>query len=251
MEAIKDTYTMTQRVLKHTLKSIDTLITVVLMPVMIMLASVYIYGSAMSVGSISYVDYVVPGILVLTVITGSSYTAYRLNQDVTKGIFERFHSMPIAKSSILGGHVYTSVLYNFISVIFVVLAAFLFGFRLQTSFSGIVLAFLLLLFLNLAVTWIGVFFGLLAKNVETASIFSYVLMAFVFISSAFAPTSTMKSGLKFVANHQPFTWIIDGLRNLLVNQELTADFWWGLLALVIMGTAFRWAALILYKKRLA
>ncbi|MGC6768827.1 ABC transporter permease [Enterococcus sp. LJL51] len=250
MHTVQDTMTMTGRVLKHTMKSIDTLITVVLMPVMIMLASVYIYGSAMDMGNKSYIDYVVPGILILTIITGSGYTAYRLTQDVTKGIFERFHSMPIAKSSILGGHVYTSVLYNFVSMFFVGIAALLFGYRMETSLLHFMLAFLLLLVFNFAMTWVAVFFGLLAKSVETASVYSYILMAFVFVSSAFAPIESMKSGLQIFAKYNPFTAVIDGLRELLSGNTLDSATLTGLIFSGTVWLVFAFGSVVVYKKKL-
>lgn len=250
MYVLQDTLTMTRRVLKHTMKSIDTLITVVLMPVMIMLASIYIYGSAMDVGKVNYVDYVVPGILVLTIISGAAYTSYRVSQDITKGIFERFHSMPIAKSSILAGHVYTSVIYNFISLIFVLLAAYLFGFRSSLSLTHVTLAILLVLVFNFAITWVAVFFGLLAKNVETAGLFSYILMALVFVSSAFAPVETMKPGLRAFAEYQPFSFVIDGLRDLFTGSQIGMNVWLGLAFSLSVWFIFRIASVLVYKKRL-
>lgn len=250
MYALQDTLTMTQRVLKHSMKSIDTLITVVLMPVVIMLGSVYVYGSAMDVGNTNYVNYVVPGIFILTIISGIAYASYRLHQDISNGIFERFHSMPITKSAILAGHVYTSVLYNFVSLLFVCLVAFLIGFRTNSSLLDLTLAFLMLLVFNFALTWVAMFFALLAKNLETASLFSYLLMIFVFASSAFAPIETMSSGLRNFATYQPFTFVIDGLRDLLINSTISMNVCLGLLFSLLIWAVFQIGAIRVYKKRL-
>ena len=123
-----DTVVLSGRMMRHTFRSVDTLITVVAMPIMMMLMFVYVFGGAIKTGSMNYINYVVPGILLITIASGASYTAFRINNDVTAGIFDRFHSMPISKSSILGGHVLTSVVVNVFSA---VLVALLLGFRAE------------------------------------------------------------------------------------------------------------------------
>lgn len=230
MRSFGDTAVMGGRVLRHTFRSIDTLITVVAMPVMMMLMTVYVFGGAMDTGPIEYIDFVVPGIILYTIVSGVAYTAFRLNNDVTAGIFDRFHSMPIAKSSILGGHVLTSVVFNAFSVVIVMLIALLAGYRPGAGIAGWLLAAGILLLFTLAMTWIAVTFGLLAKTGEGAGVFSYFMLPLLFLSSGFAPTETMPGILRAFANHQPVTPIIDTVRSLMMrepagNSALIAVLW--------------------------
>jgi len=136
----------------------------------------------------NYVNYLLPGILLIAIASGIAYTAYRLFIDVQKGIFERFHSMPIAHSSILWGHVLTSLVSNAISLIVIILVALIMGFRSSAGiFSWLAVIGILLLF-TLALTWLAAIAGLSAKSVDGASAFSYPLLFLPFISSAFVPT---------------------------------------------------------------
>ncbi|RJE47162.1 MULTISPECIES: ABC transporter permease [unclassified Dehalobacter] len=247
---ISDTTVMCGRVLRHTLRSVDTIITVIAMPVMMMLASVYVYGGAMDLGRVNYIDYIVPGILLFCIVSGVAYSAVRLNNDVTKGIFERFHSMPIAKSSILGGHVLTSVLFNAVSVLAVLLVALLIGFRPGAGIVGWLLASGILLLFTLAMTWIAVTFGLLAKSLEGSGVFSYLLMILIFTSSAFAPTGTMPAALRYFAEVQPMTPIIDSVRSLLMTGTVSNAVWLAILWCVGIWIFFHLAAMRIYKRRI-
>ena len=125
----KDTEVMLGRSMRHILRSMDTIITVTLMPIMFMLLFVYVFGGAIQTGTDKYVNYLLPGILLIAIASGISYTAYRLFLDMQRGIFERFHSMPIAHSTIMWGHVLTSLVSNAISVIIIILVALIMGFR--------------------------------------------------------------------------------------------------------------------------
>jgi len=247
---ISDTLVMCGRILRHTVRSVDTIITVVAMPVMMMLASVYIYGGAMNIGSSNYVDYIVPGITLFCILSGIAYSAVRLHNDVAKGIFERFHSMPIAKSSILNGHVLTSVIFNIVSVIAVMLFALLIGFRPTAGIAEWLLAAGIIILFTLAMTWIAITFGLLAQNIETAGVFSYVLLALVFTSSGFAPTSTMPAPLRAFANYQPITPVIDSIRALLMGKSAGNNLWVAILWCLIILIFFRIMAMRVYKSKL-
>ena len=221
---------MSGRVLRHTFRSVDTLITVVAMPIVMMLMFVYVFGGAMDTGSMKYIDYVVPGIILMCIESGVAYSAVRLNNDVTRGIFERFHSMPIAKSSILGGHVVTSLIFNAFSTVLILLFALLVGFRPQAGIAGWLLVTGILLLFTLAMTWVAIFFGLLAGNAEGAGVFSYLLMILLFISSAFAPTETMPAVVRVFAEKQPMTPLIESVRSLMLNEPagssaVTAALW--------------------------
>lgn len=225
-----DTMVMSGRMLRHNFRSMDTIITVIAMPLMIMLMFVYVFGGSINTGSIKYINYVVPGIILMCITSGVAYSAFRLNNDVTKGIFERFRSMPVAKSSILGGHVLTSVVFNAFSTVLILLFSLLFGFRSEAGITGWLLATGVLLLFTLAMTWIAVMFGLFANSAEGAGVFSYLLLGLLFISSGFAPTASMPRMVRIFAENQPMTPIINTVRSLLMNESagknaLTAVLW--------------------------
>ncbi|MDR1796311.1 MAG: ABC transporter permease [Clostridiales Family XIII bacterium] len=238
--AISDTVVMTGRVMKQVLRSLDTIITVLLMPVALLLAMNYVIGGAMDLGGVATADYMLPGIIIMCVLSGVAYTAYRLHVDVQKGIFERFHSMPIAKSSILGGHVLTSVVTNAVSVIAIVLIGLLIGFRPAAGAVGWLLAALVVLLFITAMTWISVFFGLITKSVETVGVFSYLLIGLTFTSSSFAPVSSMPPALAAFARHQPMTAVADSIRLLLLGEPVGSSFAASIVWCVAIGAVF-WA----------
>jgi ABC-2 type transport system permease protein len=220
-----DTAVLTGRSLSHILRSPDTIITTAVTPIALMLMFVYVLGGAINTGTGSYVNYLLPGILLITVASGIAYTAYRLFLDMQGGIFERFQSMPIARSAVLWGHVLTSLVANLVSVALVVLVALLMGFR---SGAG-VLAWLgvagILVLFTLALTWLAVIAGLSAKTVDGASAFSYPLIFLPFISSAFVPTETMPGPVRWFAENQPVTSIVNTIRDLLAQQPVGTDIW--------------------------
>jgi ABC-2 type transport system permease protein len=248
---VGDTALLTGRSLRHITRSLDTIITTTLMPIAFLLLFVFVFGGAIETGSGSYVDYLLPGILVITVASGVSYTAYRLFLDLQSGIFERFHSMPIARSSVLWAHVLTSLAAIGMSVAVVVLSAVVMGFR---SGAG-VLAWLavtgILALFTLALTWLAVIPGLTAKSVDGASAFSYPLILLPFVSSAFVPTDTMPGPVRAFAENQPVTSIVDAIRDLLAGQPVGGGIWVALgwcLALLAVAYGF---AMAVYRRRTA
>jgi ABC-2 type transport system permease protein len=221
--------------MRHVTRSLDTIITTAITPVAIMLMFVYVFGGAIDTGTVSYVDYMLPGILLITIASGISYTALRLFTDMRSGIFERFQSMPIARSGVLWAHVLTSLAANAISIAAVIGVALLAGFRSGAGVAAwLAVAGILALF-TLALTWIAVIPGLTAKSVDGASAFSYPLVFLPFISSAFVPTDTMPGPVRAFAQHQPVTSIVDTLRALLTQQPVGTGVW----------TALAWCAGIL------
>ncbi len=246
-----DTVVLTGRSLRHITRSMDTIITTTLMPIAFMLLFVFVFGGAIDTGSDSYVGYLLPGILLITVASGVSYTAYRLFLDMNSGIFDRFHSMPIARSSVLWAHVLTSLVAISMSLAVVVVVALIMGFR---SGAG-VLAWLavtgILVLFTLALTWLAVIPGLTAKSVDGASAFSYPLIFLPFISSAFVPTETMPGPVRVFAENQPVTSIVDAIRNLLAGQPVGSDIWIALAWCVgLLAVAYS-VAMVIYRRRTA
>lgn len=214
----RDTTVLLGRSLRHITRSPDTIITTTIMPIAFMLLFVYVFGGAIESGAASYVDYLLPGILLITIASGVSYTAYRLFLDIQSGIFGRFRSMPIARSSVLWAHVLTSLVANLVSLVVVVLVARLMGFRSGAGvWAWLAVTGVLVLF-TLALTWMAVIAGLSARSVDGAGAFSYPLILLPFISSAFVPTDTMPRAVRAFAEHQPVTSIVNVLRGLLAQQ---------------------------------
>jgi ABC-2 type transport system permease protein len=246
-----DSAVLTGRSLRHITRSPDTIITTTIMPIAFMLLFVYVFGGAISSGSDKYVNYLLPGILLITIASGISYTAYRLFLDTKSGIFERFQSMPIARSSVLWAHVLTSLVANLVSVVVVVAVALLMGFRSGAGvLAWLAVAGILILF-TLALTWLAVIPGLSATTVDGASAFSYPLIFLPFISSAFVPTDTMPGPVRAFAENQPVTSIVNAIRGLFTQQPVGADLWIALawcVGLLIVAYAF---AMVAYRRKIA
>lgn len=243
-----DMAVMLGRSLKHITRSVDTVITTVVMPIAIMLLFVFVLGGAIQTGSDSYIGYQLPGILLITVASGVAYTSLRLFTDNKSGIVERFHSMPIARSVPLWGHVLTSLISITVSVVIVIVVAVGLGFRSSADFlSWFGIAGILILF-TLALTWIAVIAGLVAKTPDGAGVFSYPLIFLPFISSAFVPTETMPTALRIFAENQPVTSIVNTMRGLLENQPVGNDIWVALAWCVgILAVAY-FLAIRVYRK---
>jgi ABC-2 type transport system permease protein len=222
---LTDTAALTGRTLRHVTRSIDTIITTAVVPIAMMLLFVYVFGGAIDTGSVDYVDYMLPGILLITVASGISYTAFRLFTDMQEGIFERFQSMPVARSGLLWAHVVTTLVATMISLAVVIAVAFAMGFRTGAGpLAWLAVAGILMLF-TVALTWLAVIPGLSATTIEGASAFSYPLIFLPFLSSAFVPTDTMPGPVRWFAENQPVTSIIDTIRNLFAEQPVESDVW--------------------------
>src|SRR5512147_1524936 len=240
---------MLGRSMRHILRSMDTIITVTITPIAMMLLFVYVFGGAIQTGTDNYVDYLLPGILLIAIASGIAYTSYRLFMDMQRGIIERFHSMPIARSAALWGHVLTSLVSNAISVLVIILVALIMGFRSSAGvMSWLAVTGVLALF-TLALTWIAVIAGLSATSVDGAGAFAYPLIFLPFISSAFVPTASMPSVVRAFAENQPVTPIVDAIRALLSGQPVGNDMWGALTWCVgIMLVAYIFA-MRAYKRR--
>lgn len=246
-----DMSVMLGRSMRHIVRSMDTIITVTVMPIMFMLLFVYVFGGAIQTGTENYVNYLLPGILLIAIASGTAYTAYRLFMDMQKGIFERFHSMPIARSAPLWGHVLTSLVSNAISVVVILLVALIMGFRSSAGILSWLAAAGILTLFTLALTWIAVIAGLSATSVDGAGAFSYPLIFLPFISSAFVPTESMPPVVRAFAENQPVTSIVEAIRALLSNQPVGNDIWIALawcLGILIVAYLF---AMRTYKRKAA
>jgi ABC-2 type transport system permease protein len=230
-----DAGVMLDRSIKHVTRSLDTIITVTVMPIAFLLLFRYVFGGAIQANTDNYVNYLMPGILLMAIASGIAYTGFRLFMDMKSGIFERFHSMPIARSAVLWGHVLTSLVSNAISVAVIIGVGLVIGFRSSAGLlAWLAVAGILTLF-TLALTWLAVIPGLTASTPDGASAFSYPLIFLPFISSAFVPTETMPGPVRAFAENQPVTAIVNSIRASLDQQPVGTDIW----------TALAWCAGIL------
>lgn len=254
MEAIKkhfvsDLGVMLGRSMRHIFRSTDTIVTVCITPIAMMLLFVYVLGGAIQSGTDNYVNYLLPGILLIAIASGISYTAYRLFLDKQRGIIERFHTMPISRSSVLWGHVLTSVVSNAISVVVIILVALLMGFRSSAGvLPWLAVTGILVLFI-LALSWVAAIAGLSAQSMEGATAFSYPIIFLPFISSAFVPTESMPAAVRAFAENQPVTAIVEAIRALLSGQPVGNDIWVALtwcIGILIVAYLF---AMRIYKRK--
>ena len=247
---LQDVSVLTRRSLTHILRSPDTIITTAVTPVAMLLLFVYVLGGAIDVGSTQYVDYLLPGILLITVASGISYTGYRLFLDTRGGIVERFQSMPISRAAVLWAHVLTSMVANLISLAVVVAVGLIMGFRTGAGVLSWLAVIGIIGLFTLALTWLAVIPGLTATTVDGVSGFSYPLIFLPFISSAFVPTAGMPGPVRWFAEHQPVTAIVDTVRNLFATTPVGHDGWIAVAWCVgILVVAYAWAMRI-YRAKL-
>jgi ABC-2 type transport system permease protein len=246
---MSDSIALIGRSMRHSIRSVDALLTAVMLPVMLLLLFVYVFGGAIEADG-RYVDYVVPGIVLLCAGFGAATTAVSVNADMTSGVIDRFRSMPIAASAPLTGHVVASVARNLVSIALVLGTALVVGFEPTAGplewlgVLGVLLAFMT------AVSWLAAAFGLLARSAESAGAFSFFVLFLPYLSSAFVPPETMPAGLQAIAEHQPITPITETLRSLLLGtpggDALVALAW--CLGFAVLGAV---AAAALFRSRTA
>jgi ABC-2 type transport system permease protein len=237
-----DTRVMVTRSVRRSLRDPEAFFTALMLPVILMLLFVYVFGGAMRTGT-SYVDYVVPGLIVLCAGFGAGTTATAVAQDMTNGIVDRFRSMPVAPSSVLTGHVVASVLRNLLATFLVICVGLAVGWRPTGSSLDWVAAILVVVLFILALSWLAAAVGLLAGGPEAANSMTIVLMFLPYVSTAFVPVDTMPSWLQGFAEHQPMTPVIETLRGLwmgtpLGHQPLWAVVWCvGILLVAAVGSS--------------
>ena len=219
-----DTRIMIGRSVRHIVRSTDALILSVVLPVAILFLFVYVFGGAITTDT-EYINYVVPGIILLTAGFGAALTATAVNVDLTEGLMDRLRSMPIRASAAVTGHVAASMVRNLLVTVLVFGIALAIGFRPQAGpWEWLGVVGILSLFV-LAITWISVILGLVAKSVDAASGFAFFVAFVPYVSSAFVPTDTMPTVLRAIAENQPVTPIIETARGLLLGTPVGDHAW--------------------------
>lgn len=219
--ALSDTWVLIQRSLKHITKNPDQLLGLTIQPIMFMLLFRYVFGGAIDIGGTTYVNFLVAGILIQMAAFGALTTSLSVATDVRKGIVDRFKSLPIVSFSVVTGHVVGDLFRNTISATVMIAVAFLVGFRPSASFTEWLMIVGILLLFTFAMSWIAAIMGLLAKSVEAVQWMGFLLVfPLTFASAAFVPTETMPAGLRFFAENQPVTHVIEAIRALMVGTPI-------------------------------
>ncbi len=235
---LHDTLALTGRLMKHITRSIDTVITTALMPVAFLLLFRFVFGGAV-VGSLpadaNYTNYLIPGIVIMTIGSSVAYTTLRVYNDMSKGITSRLRTMPISRSAVLWAHVLTSLVSILLTLVLVIAIAFAVGFRPEASFGDWLGIAGITVLVTLALTWLAVIPGMTATSAEASGAYAYPLIFLPFLSSAFVPTETMPGPLRWFAENQPFTSVIDTLRNLIEGQPVGNAIWVALAWIVGVG----------------
>ncbi|WP_378733245.1 ABC transporter permease [Nocardia brasiliensis] len=213
---------MLRRNFKHIARNPTSVFNAVLMPIIIMLMFVYMFGDAFDVG-VDYIDYATPGLMLLAVCYGLGATATSVNSDMTKGIINRFKVMDVSRGAVLTGHVVASVLTNLVAIAALIGVAFLLGFDPAAGFLDWLGVAGIIVLLGCAAGWLTVALGLAAKSPETAGLASVPLVMLPFFSSAIVPAEKMGPGLRQFAEYQPFTPIIETMRGLLSGAPAAGD----------------------------
>jgi ABC-2 type transport system permease protein len=216
---MSEALTMSGRCLRLSRRNVEALLTSLMLPVMLMLLFVYLFGGAIHTGT-AYVTYVVPGVLLLCAGFGSATTAVSVSNDMTGGVIDRFRSLDIGGGAILAGHVAASIVRNAASTAVVFGVAFLIGFRPHAGALGWLAAAGILLLFILAISWLAAAFGLVATSPEAAGGITFLVMFLPYPSSAFVPIDTMPTWLRGFAEHQPATPVIETIRGLLLGTPV-------------------------------
>jgi ABC-2 type transport system permease protein len=245
---VHDTNALSGRLMKAILRSPDTIITVAITPIAIFLLFRYVFGGAIDVGDANYTNYLLPGILLITIASSVAYTALRIFNDTQKGITARLATMPISRSSVLWSHVVTSLFSNAVTIVIIVGVGFAMGFRPDAGLGGWLAIVAVLALFTLGMTWLAVIPGLAAKSMEGATAFSYPLIFLPFLSSAFVPTSSMPGPVRWFAENQPVTSIVDTLRSLIEGVPVGSDIWVALAWMVGIGAVAYVVAVRVYRK---
>ena len=250
--AVRDSSTMLRRNLKHLLRYPSLTVTIIAMPVVFLLLFVYVFGGTLGAGlpggattaepRAAYLHYLTPAILVMTVVSVANSTAIMVAKDATEGIIDRFRTLPIARSAPVTGHVLAAMAQTVFGLVVVLAIALALGYRSDASVAGWAGAVGILLLMGWAVTWLCVALGLASGSVEAASNAPMPLVLLPFLSSAFVPTDSMPSGLAWVAEHQPFTPIIETLRACLDGRDPGSDAGWAIgWCVLLVAVCFWWA----------
>jgi ABC transporter DrrB family efflux protein len=243
--AVSDTLVLAKRSLKRIPRQPDLLVGFTIQPIMFVLLFVYVFGGAINTGRLDYVDFLMPGIIVQSMVFGGFVTALGLAEDLKKGLIDRFRSLPMWGPAVVAGRIMADVGTNVIQLVIMFAVGIAAGFRFNASFLDIVAGLALLLFIGYAFSWVFAFIGLSASSPEASNAYGFtILFPVTFISSAFVPPATMPDWLQPVAEHNPFTTMVDAARALFIGTEAGNDVWgavaWSIGIIAVFGMLSVW-----------
>jgi ABC-2 type transport system permease protein len=254
--AARDSVTMLRRNLRHMQRYPSLTLMLLGQPIVFLLLFVYIFGGTLgdglggAGGRAEYVGYVTPAILLITVVSAAMGTAISVAMDMTEGIIARFRTMAISRASVLTGHVIGTVIQTVLGLVVVTGVALAVGFSPTAGFSEWAAAAGVLLLLTVALTWMSVALGLVAKSVETASNTPMIFLMLPFLGSGFVPTDSLPAGLRWFAEHQPFTPVVETLRGLLLDTPIGNSAWLATGWCVLLGAlGYLWSKSLFAKER--
>jgi ABC transporter DrrB family efflux protein len=237
---VTDTIVIAERNLIRLPRRPELLLAFTVQPIMFVLLFRYVFGGAINTGGVPYVEYLIPGIIVQNIAFGGFVTALGLNEDVHKGLIDRFRSLPMARSAVLAGRTSSDIVTNFLGVCILVITGLIIGFSFHAPAWHVVAGFALLLLIGFAFSWVFALVGLLAHTPESANSIGFILIfPLTFISSAFVPVATMPEPLKTFAQVNPFTIFVDAMRSLWLGTPAGNNVWgavaWAIGILVVFA----------------
>ena len=243
--AVTDTFQLAKRSVKRIRRQPDLLVGFTIQPIMFVLLFVYVFGGAIDTGPLDYVDFLIPGIIVQSMVFGGFVTALGLAEDIKKGLIDRFRSLPMWAPAVVSGRILADVGTNAVQLAIMFAVGIAAGFRFHSSVSEIVAGLALLLLIGYAFSWVFAFIGLTASSPEASNAYGFtILFPVTFVSSAFVPPDTMPSWLQPVAEHNPFTTMVDAARALFVDTPAGNDIWgavlWSIGIIGVFGVLSVW-----------
>ncbi len=247
--AFSDIVILTQRNLRHIMRLPQLIVFSTIQPIMFMLLFTYVFGGAIKLNFQNYITYLLPGIIVQTVLFGSMQTGISLADDMSKGIVDRFRSLPIHSSAILSARTITDIVRNLFVVILMITVGFIIGFRIEHGLLHFLLGILVTLLFGFAFSWIAATIGLVVKNVEAAQVSGFIwIFPLIFASSIFVPVDTMPAWLQVFAKHTPVTISVNTVRALFLGQPYVHSLWYTILWTIAILAVFVPLAITRYKK---
>lgn len=249
---ISDTLVLAKRSLLRVPRQPDLLVGFTVQPVLFILLFVYVLGGAIQTPGFDYVDYLMPGIIVQSIVFGGFVTALGLSDDVKKGLMDRFRSLPMARSALLTGRTLGDVATNVFQLVVMISVGLLIGFNFSSSVGEVVAGIALVLFIGYAFSWVFAFVGLVSSSPEAANAYGFtILFPVTFVSSAFVPVDSMPSWLQPVAEHNPFTAMVNATRSLFLGIPAGNDVWLAVVWTVVIIAVFAPLAVWRYRRVVA
>jgi ABC-2 type transport system permease protein/oleandomycin transport system permease protein len=247
--AISDTLVLSKRNFMRIVRAPDLLLAFTVQPIMFVLLFAYVFGGAIPTPGHSYIDFLIPGILVQTMSFGGFVTAMGIAEDLRKGLIDRFRSLPMARSAVLAGRTLSDIATNTISIAVMLIVGVIIGFGFSTSFLDVVLGILILLLFGYAFSWVFAFIGLTSSSPEAAQSLGFILIfPLTFISSAFVPPETMPAALQWFAEWNPFSITVNAIRALFIGDPAGNTVWGAIAWSIGIAAVFAFLAVTKYKR---